>query len=93
MQLLWSVTSLSEFTPSYAFFLTALAAKLAQVGFTETLAKEGYNYNILCNTIAPIGVYTLLISSSRLFLDTEMPMSKSAFLIKRIIYFDQKPRC
>jgi len=30
------------------------AAKLAQVGFTESLAKEGLKYNIICNVIAPI---------------------------------------
>jgi multifunctional beta-oxidation protein len=30
------------------------AAKLAQVGFTETLAKEGAKYNIIVNVIAPI---------------------------------------
>ncbi|KAI2624153.1 NAD(P)-binding protein [Hypoxylon sp. NC1633] len=30
------------------------AAKLAMVGFTETLAKEGGKYNIIANVIAPI---------------------------------------
>ncbi|KAF8464049.1 hypothetical protein BDZ91DRAFT_730630 [Kalaharituber pfeilii] len=30
------------------------AAKLALVGFTETLAKEGYKYNIIANAISPI---------------------------------------
>lgn len=32
-----------------------IAAKLSQVGFTETLAKEGAKYNIIANVIAPIG--------------------------------------
>ena len=27
---------------------------MSQVGFTETLAKEGYKYNIICNVIAPV---------------------------------------
>lgn len=35
--------------------LTCLAAKLSQVGFTETLAKEGAKYNIIVNAVAPIG--------------------------------------
>ncbi|KAN0069988.1 hypothetical protein V8E54_011569 [Elaphomyces granulatus] len=30
------------------------AAKLSQVGFTETLAKEGAKYNIIANAVAPI---------------------------------------
>ncbi|KAI9799508.1 MAG: bifunctional hydroxyacyl-CoA dehydrogenase/enoyl-CoA hydratase fox2 [Piccolia ochrophora] len=30
------------------------AAKLSQVGFAETLAKEGFKYNIFVNVIAPI---------------------------------------
>jgi multifunctional beta-oxidation protein len=33
------------------------AAKLAMVGFTETLAKEGAKYNIHANVIAPIGKF------------------------------------
>lgn len=38
------------------------AAKLAMVGFTETLAKEGAKYNILSNVIAPIGMRSLSLS-------------------------------
>lgn len=30
------------------------AAKLALVGFTQTIAKEGVKYNILCNAIGPV---------------------------------------
>jgi NAD(P)-dependent dehydrogenase (short-subunit alcohol dehydrogenase family) len=33
------------------------AAKLSQVGFTETLAKEGAKYNIIANVIAPVGEF------------------------------------
>lgn len=35
------------------------AAKLAMVGFTETLAKEGAKYNIHANVIAPIGMFSI----------------------------------
>jgi multifunctional beta-oxidation protein len=35
------------------------AAKLAMVGFTETLAKEGAKYNIHANVIAPIGKFLM----------------------------------
>lgn len=41
-----------------------LAAKLSQVGFTETLAKEGAKYNIIANVIAPIGKFDYDLSES-----------------------------
>ncbi len=40
------------------------AAKLAMVGFTETLAKEGAKYNIHANVIAPIGTQPLFLEES-----------------------------
>ena len=38
------------------------AAKLSQVGFTETLAKEGAKYNIIANVIAPVGTFSPTIA-------------------------------
>lgn len=45
------------------------AAKLAMVGFTETLAKEGAKYNIHANVIAPIGKFSL--SKNRIIANVE----------------------
>lgn len=49
-----------------------LAAKLALVGLTETLAKEGLKYNIHSNAIAPIGKceYTITQMTIRALLTT-----------------------
>ncbi|KAF4126822.1 multifunctional beta-oxidation protein [Geosmithia morbida] len=49
------------------------AAKLAMVGFTETLAKEGIKYNILCNVIAPIDVPPSLSAAASRMTETVMP--------------------
>lgn len=44
----------------FCSLLTLVAAKQSLVGFTETLAKEGFKYNIICNVIAPIGMSQIL---------------------------------
>src|SRR4051812_34217416 len=46
------------------------AAKLAMVGFTETLAKEGAKYNIHANVIAPIGTICCPFSMSGMLMQS-----------------------